>query len=183
MAKAKDEEAKAEEALAEAEQEEVVADEEFEEELAVEAAAQSQEERQVVPERRPQAFLGAMGGDSAAGKRAAARAAKAMGPEEYAAAEPKEGESEGRARRLYPGQRVVIIAPNEEAGRMAFVQTINYTDALQELLASSGTPEASFAEVESYIVQTRDGRSDLLDVLPSEVEPLETIGGWGRGQI
>jgi hypothetical protein len=147
------------------------------------AMAQSPGEPQVVPEQRPQAFISATGGDSEAGKRAAARIGKAMGPENYAAAQPIDGVSEGSKPRLYPGQRVVIMDPNPEAGRMAFVQGINYTDAIQALIAASGTPQASMAEVQSYIVQTRDGRSDVLDVPPDEVKPLEILGGWGRGQI
>ena len=158
----------------------------FAEEKAAEAAAQGdtvEGEPQTVPEVRPQGFLSPTGGDSEAGKRAAARAAKAHGKAEYEAAKPKEGESEGRMPRLYPGQRVVITPPNEEAGRMALIQIPNYKDDIQALIAQSGTPEARFAEVTSYVVLTRDGRSDTLDVPADEVEPLETIGGWGRGQI
>jgi hypothetical protein len=166
--------------------EEVVEEDPFAEEQAAAAAAQGVDDgTQTVPEQRPQAFMSpAKGeGDSAAGKRAAARAAKAMGPEAYERAKPKEGVSEGRTPHLYPGQRVVIIQPNEEAGRMALVQVINYKDDIQTLIAGSGTPEARFAEVTSYVVLTRDGRSDTLNVPANEVKPLETIGGWGRGQI
>jgi hypothetical protein len=147
------------------------------------ASAQSPGEPQVVPEQRPQAFISPTGGDSAAGKRLA-KAGKAMGQEAYDRAKKgAKGESEGRFHRLYPGQRVQILPPNDEAGRMAFVQAAQYSDAVQELIANSGTAEAPFAEVESYIVQTRDGRSDLLVVPVDELTTLEPLQGWGRGQI
>jgi hypothetical protein len=178
MAKNKADEEKVEEAAAE---DEVTEDEAFAEEQAAAAAAQSQEEPQVVPEVRPQGFLSATS-DSEAGKRAAARQI-AHGKAEYEAAKPKEGVSEGRKPHLFPGQRVQIIAPNEEAGRMASVQTVVYTDDIQDLLSRSGTPEASFATASSYVVLTRDGRSEILDVPAAEVSTLETIAGWGRGQI
>jgi hypothetical protein len=108
-----------------------------------------------------------------------------MGQEAYDRAEEgaKKAGGEGHQRRLYPGQRVQIIAPNEEEGRMAYVQTPVYKDAVQELLANSGTAEAPFAEVLSYIVRTRDGRSDLLNVPADELRTLEPNAGWGRGQI
>lgn len=179
MAKVKDEKAERDKEVSEEE-------DEFLEEEAAEAALQSPGEPQTVPEQRPQAFIApAEGeGDSEAGKRLA-KAGKAMGQEAYDRAKEgaKKDKSEGRRPRLYPGQRVQIIEPNDEAGRMAFVQTPQFPDAVQELLANSGTAEAPFAEVESYIVRTRDGRSDLLVIPADELRTLEPLQGWGRGQI
>lgn len=83
---------------------------------------------------------------------------------------------------LIVGQRVTII-DGPEVGRMGYVLSINYVDALNAMLANSPHSERRFAEVESYVVRTRDGRSDTLSLKPSEIRPLDDIEGWGRGQI
>jgi hypothetical protein len=151
------------------------------------ATAQSPGEPQVVPEVRPQAFISPSGGDSEAGKRAKARTGKAMSKEAYDRANSQEAkdeaEQQSRKPRLWPGQRVQIIPPNEEAGRMAFVQAPQFPTAVDQLIGNSGTSEARFAPVTSYVVQTRDGRSDIFDVPADELAVLEPNQGWGRGQI
>jgi hypothetical protein len=156
----------------------------FLKEEAVAAEAQSPAEPQVVPEQRPQAFISPTGGDSEAGKRAA-KLSKAMGKEAYdrAKVDPKHHGGEGQLPRLYPGQRVQIIGDHPEAGRMAFVQTPIYEDAIKELIGNSGTSEARLVEVDSYVVRTRDGRSDLMVVPSEDLRVLEVHQGWGRGQI
>jgi hypothetical protein len=108
-----------------------------------------------------------------------------MGKEAYDRARVDEEHhgGEGRLPRFYPGQRVQIVADHPEAGRMAYVQTPIYDDAIQELIGNSGTSEARMAEVDAYVVKTRDGRSDLLVVPSEDLRPLEAHQGWGRGQI
>jgi hypothetical protein len=182
--KDKDHESEETEAQDTAQEEPRGKDREFLDEEAAAAEAQSPAEPQTVPERRPQAFLSPTGGDSEAGKRAA-KLTEAMGPEAYerAKVDEKHHGGEGRLPRLYPGQRVQILADHPEAGRMAYIQAPIFDDAIQELIGNSGSSEARFATVDSYVVRTRDGRSDVLVVPSEDLTPLEVHQGWGRGQI
>lgn len=161
-------------------------DEAFQEARAESAASQSPGEPQVVPEVRPQAFqTGASHSDS--GKRAAERDPGPMDQAAYDRANSDESKKSAadasRSANLVEGQRVVILDPHEEAGRMAFVQSVHYTDGIQDMIARSGSAEARFADVDHYVLRTRDGRSDLLMVNPDELKPIEENQGWGRGQI
>lgn len=158
----------------------------FEEQQAAAAAAQSPGEPQVVPEGRPQAFQSTeLKSDSQ--KRAEEADPGPMDQAAYDRANSDEAKAEAaknsRTPNLLVGQRVQIIEPNSEAGRMAYVLQIDYADGIQGMLAASGQPEARFAEVQDYVVRTRDGRSDILVVKPDEVKPLDDTQGWGRGQI
>jgi hypothetical protein len=152
------------------------------------AAAQSPAEPQVVPEVRPQAAVTPAPGQgvSEASKRIDT-AAPAMGQEAYDRANSDEAKAAAteasRMPNLTEGQRVVITGDNPEAGRMAYIQSIAYKDGIQDMVAHSGTGEARFADVDHYVIRTRDGRSDLLVVPPDQVTPLEDNEGWGRGQI
>lgn len=167
-------------------------DEDFEAEQATAAAVQSPAERQTVPEVRPQSFVSdPLGGsrsdtqqreiDSQTGA-----AAPAMGQEAYDAANSDENKKaaldESKLPNLYPGQRVQIISGDNQ-GRNAYVVQALYEDAVQAMIASAGVAESRFAEVTGYIVQTRDGRTDRLEVKPDEIRTLEVTDGWGRGQI
>jgi hypothetical protein len=92
---------------------------------------------------------------------------------------------EARAPNLLPGQRVQLTGKDvtgvDQSGRMAYVLQPNYPDPIQAMIAGYGGPEARFAEVETYDVQTRDGRQDRLTVAPDALTPLEINEGWGRG--
>lgn len=159
------------------------------EQVAAEAAIQSgQNDPVTVPETRPQTFTQPdPSTQSDASKRAAAADPGPPTQEMYDRAnsdEAKEAANEaGRTPNLLVGQRIVITGDHPEAGRMAHVVAIEYVDGINALLGNSATSEARFAEVEDYIVRTRDGRSDLLTVTPEQVKPLEPEQGWGRGQI
>jgi hypothetical protein len=156
----------------------------FEEQQAQAAAAQSPAEPQTVPEQRPQAFTGATLVSDSSKRLDGAPAATEEDFKRANSDEAKKASIENsRTPNLVVGQRVVITEPNPEAGRMAYVLQIAYADGIQGMLANSGTPEARFAEVESYVLRTRDGRTDTLDVPPDQVKPLDDIAGWGRGQI
>lgn len=156
----------------------------FEDQQAAEAAAQSPAERQTVPEQRPQAFSGAESVSDASKRLDKAVAPTEEGYERANSDEAKEASiKNSRTPNLVEGQRVQILEPNSEAGRMAYVLKVVPSDGIQGMLAASGTPEARFAELSGYVVRTRDGRSDILEVKPEEVKPLDDIQGWGRGQI
>lgn len=150
------------------------------------AAAQSPAEPQTVPEVRPQAFTGpAASQQSTTSQRVGAQAAH--GAAEYAAAEPTAeneaaADAAGRSANFIPGQRVQIIG-GDDIGRMALIQSVVYTDPVQEMISRMGGSESRFADVRSYIVLTRDGRSDTLVVTPENLQALETNNGWGRGTI
>lgn len=141
-----------------------------------------------VPEQRPQVFTGPIPGhDSDSAKRAAAAAAPAATQEDYDRANSDEAKeaatAAGRLPNFLVGQRVQIVGDHPEAGRMAHVTAIEYASGVDALLGTSATPEARFAEVEDYVIRTRDGRSDLLTATADQLKPLDTIQGWGRGQI
>lgn len=154
------------------------------------AATQTSADDQTVavPEQRPQVFTQPDPvGQSEASKRAAAATAPAATQADYDRAnsdEAKEASVEaGRLPNLIVGTRVQISGDHPEAGRMAHVVAVEYASPIDALLGSSATPEARFAEVADYIVRTRDGRSDVLVTKPDQVTPLDSIQGWGRGQI
>lgn len=151
------------------------------------AATQSPGETQTVPEVRPQAAVSPApgAGVSEASKRLdGAPAATLEDVQRANSQEAKDASIENsRMPNLVIGQRVQILEPNSEAGRMAYVQAIQFADGIQQMISQSGTPEARFAQVDSYVVKTRDGRSDILDIPGDQLKPLDDIAGWGRGQI
>jgi hypothetical protein len=154
-------------------------------EQAAQAAAQSPAEPQVVPEVRPQAFQQAeLHSDSELRAQAAQPQATQEDYDRANSDEAKEAAiKNSRTPNLVVGTRVQIVEPHPEAGRMAFVQQVVPADGIQGMMIATGVPEARFAELSGYIVKTRDGRSDILEVKPDEVKPLDDIQGWGRGQI
>jgi hypothetical protein len=153
------------------------------------AALQSPAEPQLVPEQRPQAAItpapGA--GVSEASKRIDAAGAKPMDQEAYDRANSDEqkaaAKEASRLPNLTEGQRVVVSGDHPEAGRMAYIMGVHYTDGIQDMIAKSGTGEARFADVDHYVLRTRDGRSDVFTATRDQVTPLEVNEGWGRGQI
>jgi hypothetical protein len=157
--------------------------EKFEQEQAEAASAQSPAELQTVPEQRPQAFDGV---DTVSESSTRLDTNVPATQEDYDRANSdkakKDSVKNSRTPRLYEGQRVTFI-DGPEKGRMGFVTHVEFTDAVQQMISSSGIPEARFAEVAAYIIRTRDGRSDVISAKPSEVKPLDDIEGWGRGQI
>lgn len=164
----------------------------LEETLAAQAAAQSQTEPQVVPEQRPQAATQPADSQRSAMDKALTPAA-AHGEAEYKAAEPTDVNEAnaleaGRVPILLVGQRVQLSGDDltnkvDQSGRMALIQQRIFKDPVQEMIAGMGGPESRFAEVQSYVVLTRDGRSDTLVMPPEGVSSLETGNGWGRGTI
>lgn len=156
----------------------------IQEQMAAAAAAQSPAEPQVVPEQRPQAFISPTGGISEASKRLDTNVPPTQ--EEIDVANSDEAKAASAANsltpRLYEGQRVTFVS-GPEVGRMAYVVSVAYKDAIQEMIASHGGVNARFAEVECYILRTRDGRTDTLVATPDQIRPLDDIEGWGRGQI
>lgn len=153
--------------------------------LAAAHAAQEENASQTIPEQRPTAVDGAgVAVVSESSKRLDNNVAAS--PEDFERADSDEAKEASKENSRFPnlviGQRVTII-DGPEAGRMAYVDRIEYTDGIQQMLSASGQPEARFAEVENYIVRTRDGRSDTLTVDPAHIKPLDDIEGWGRGQI
>ncbi len=89
--------------------------------------------------------------------------------------------SQSRFPNLLPGTRVKITG-GPYSGRMGAILDIHYVDGIQQMIAASGTSEARFAEVQSYIVRTRDARTDLVEVAPGELVALSTVEGWARGE-
>jgi hypothetical protein len=81
--------------------------------------------------------------------------------------------------RLLEGQRGTITGGIHD-GRSAVITKCNFKSLDDERLAAAGTPESRFAECESYVVRTRDGRSDLLEVAPEDFEVLEHDSDFGR---
>lgn len=73
---------------------------------------------------------------------------------------------------MLPASFVEITKDGAHKGRPAAVLEVHYKDEAAERRAALGTPEARFAEVDHYIVRTRDDRSDLVEVKPDEVRPL-----------
>lgn len=157
----------------------------FLDEQAQAAATQSPAEAQSVPEQRPQVWT--QGDDS---QRSATdlrtEAAPAMDKEAYerasSDAQKEQAAKESRLPNLGIGARVTFIKGDND-GRMGFVVNVIYPDALSQLIAHSGSDEARFADVDTYQVQTRDGRTDTIMAKPDEIRPLDINAGWGRGQF
>lgn len=147
-------------------------------------ASQGQAEPQVVPEQRPQAFIAPTGGVSESSKRLDNNEPATQ--EEIDRANSQEAKDASAANsltpRLFEGQRVTFVSGPEQ-GRMGFVSQVVFPDAVQQMISTSGIPQARFAEVAQYIIRTRDGRSDIISATPDQIKPLDDIEGWGRGQI
>lgn len=99
---------------------------------------------------------------------------------------PEGPESEGVQPVYLEGQTVQVI-DGEHAGvggRMAFIIGHNFAtdqDFLQ--FHTGGHPKRMFAKVDTYLVETRDGRNERFSVTPDEIRPLDSTNGWGRGSI
>jgi hypothetical protein len=99
-------------------------------------------------------------------------------------AQAKKAEKESRTPTLRVGERVRITKDEPGLrGRNAVIIQAHYSEEEQQRLAA-GRADAAYAEPESFIVRTRDGRTDTLELKPDEVE-ASSVGndGWGRGQI
>lgn len=99
---------------------------------------------------------------------------------------PEGPESEGVQPVLLEGQTVHVIEGEHAGvgGRMAYI--IGHTfasDADYLQFHTAGHPKRMFAKVESYQVETRDGRNEKFSVTPDEIRPLDSTNGWGRGSI
>jgi hypothetical protein len=96
----------------------------------------------------------------------------------------KQAQKESRRPTLREGERVRITKDEPGLrGRNGVIIQVHYSD--EELQRrEAGRADAAYAEPESFIVRTRDGRTDTLELKPDEVEAA-TVGndGWGRGQI
>lgn len=145
-----------------------------------------------VPEQRPQAF--ASPDESAMHSELFLKLKEAdalpddepMGFEEYQRAQSDEqmdkaAENSSRER-LYPGTRVYLTKEPHD-GRPAVIMEVNFASDQDRRNAASGIPALSnHAEVESYIVRTRDSRTDRLEVSPEDVSVSSVPRGWGRGE-
>lgn len=154
--------------------------------LAAQAAVQSPAEPQSVPEQRPQGSTQPSPSHRSATD-VATPGEPAHGQAEYDAAAPTPeneaaAQAAGRIPSLIVGQRVQVTGGKYQ-GRMALVTAVIYTDPVQEMMSRMGGGEARFATVRSYILLTRDGRSDTIVVEPENLSPLEPQNGWGRGSI
>lgn len=154
----------------------------FQESLRAEAAAQGVDGG-VVPEQRPQAFTQGTHVSESSKRLDNPELPTKEGYDRANSDEAKEAsQKNSRTPRLYDGQRVEITG-GPEKGRMAHIVRSEYKDGVQAMVAQAGIGESRFAQVDKYIVRTRDGRSDVLQVNPEHVTPLDDIEGWGRGQI
>lgn len=92
-------------------------------------------------------------------------------------------ESQGVLPVLVEGTRVQVIA-GEYSGRMAYTIGINFASPEDEARFHNphGT-KRNTAKVDSYMVKTRDGRTDTFTVKPDEIRVLDETNGWGRGSI
>lgn len=107
---------------------------------------------------------------------------------EFRIIEPEDAgpESEGVLPVFLEGQRVQVISGEHAgvSGRMAYITGHHFAsdeDYLQ--FHTAGHPKRMFAEVNTYLVETRDGRNERFSVKPEEIRPLESTNGWGRGSI
>lgn len=84
--------------------------------------------------------------------------------------------------RLLDGARVLITKEGHENRPGVIIET-NFKDGEAAAAARSGVPSvAMFAEVDSYVVRTRDSRTDQLTLKPDEVKPWGVEQGWSRGE-
>jgi hypothetical protein len=99
-------------------------------------------------------------------------------------AQAKKASEESRTPTLREGERVRITKDEPGLrGRNGVIIQVHYSD--EELQRrEAGRADAAYAEPESFIVRTRDGRTDTFELKPDEVEAA-SVGndGWGRGQI
>lgn len=92
-------------------------------------------------------------------------------------------ESEGVQPILVEGTRLQVIS-GEYTGRMAYITTVNYATPEDEARARAPYGKnRNTAKVASYIVKTRDGRTDTFSVTPDQIRVLDETNGWGRGSI
>lgn len=73
---------------------------------------------------------------------------------------------------VMPAASFVKVIDGDYEGRVGAVIEVHYKDEAAERQAALGTPEARFAEVDHYLIRTRDGRNDLLSVKPEEVQAV-----------
>lgn len=94
----------------------------------------------------------------------------------------KKAAASSQSESLIPGATVKITkGPNE--GRVGVVLSVNYDGFEEEQKAKSGDQAvARFARVDTYIVRTRDGRTDTLEVKPGDVRTVAPTD-FHRGEI
>lgn len=164
--------------------------EQFRQEQAAQAALQGQPNG--VPEQRPQAFQDPgdthqsqtyldlkesghpLANDEPMPKEAFDRAADE--------GRMKQAQDESRRPTLREGERVRITKDEPGLrGRNAVIIQVHYSE--EELQRrEAGRADAAYAEAESYVVRTRDGRTDTLELKPDEVEAVPAAD-WGRSGI
>lgn len=86
----------------------------------------------------------------------------------------KKAEKASRAPSIPVAAHVIIRSKRDETkafdGKPAAIQRVNRDNIEDHYKATSGVPEAEYADVSSYTVRTRDARNDLVEVLPDELE-------------
>lgn len=83
---------------------------------------------------------------------------------------------------LLEGQTVEVTG-GPYRGRMAVVRRHQFaSDADLIQFMTPNHPKRMFAKVDKYVLWTRDARAELISVDASDVKPLDSIGGWARGQ-
>jgi hypothetical protein len=89
------------------------------------------------------------------------------------------GSATDRQETIEHGTRVIITS-GENQGRFGVVADRRWASDEDAFKAASGDPNVSrFAEVESYVVLTRDSRREYVDVDPDELT-VTTGANWGR---
>jgi hypothetical protein len=165
----------------------------FKQEQSAQAALQNLRGEGAVPEQRPQAFQSPTAEDTESRTHLALKeagdplvATDPMPKSAYDKAasknQMKEAAKESRSPTIREGYRVRLkdIGKGWD-GRNAVILSVNYpTD--QHQLRELGTPESMYAEPESFIIRTRDGRTDTREVKPDQVEPVDPAD-WGRSGI
>lgn len=89
------------------------------------------------------------------------------------------GSATDRTETIEHGTRVLITS-GENEGRFGVVADRRWASDEDAFKANSGDPNVSrFAEVESYVVLTRDSRREYVDVDPDDLT-VTTGANWGR---
>lgn len=96
---------------------------------------------------------------------------------------PAGPESQGVMPVLLEGTKLQVVA-GEYTGRMAYIVDINFaTPEDEQRFHNPVGKKRNTAKVESYLVKTRDGRTDQFTVTPDQIRVLDQSNGWGRGSI
>lgn len=164
--------------------------EQFRQQQSAEAALQGQPG--AVPEQRPAAFQEVSDAHQSSTFQALKESGhplasnEPMPKEAYDRADSDEqrrkADRASRVPTLRDGERVRITKkePGLE-GRNAVIIQVHYSE--EELQRrEAGRADAAYAEASSYVVRTRDGRTDTLELKPDEVEAVSPAD-WGWGGI